>query len=230
MSKFLRPGNILGVVAVVLAMSGSAVAASKITSAQIKDGTITGKDIKNGSVAKADLGRDARAGMQGAPGPAGPAGPAGAPGAPGLAGVVTVESQHIDLGPNGVTPVSWMAQCPAGKVVIGTGFVSSIADVGFVKAYGTFVGGIMFNNTGVTAHDLYLQAICASTSGAVASSVGRGTSKYSADRSDAIAHMACTKAKIGGKSKCLQRGQFCAVRYKSQYRKYGFNCVNGRLR
>jgi hypothetical protein len=41
--------------------------------------------------------------------------------------------------------------------------------------------------------------------------------------------LACTKAKIGGKTKCLQRGQFCSTQYKSQYPRYGFRCVGGRL-
>jgi hypothetical protein len=42
----------------------------------------------------------------------------------------------------------------------------------------------------------------------------------------------CKSAAIGGKHKCIARGQFCAVRYASQYRRYGLSCskrdVNGR--
>ena len=34
-----------------------------------------------------------------------------------------------------------------------------------------------------------------------------------------------TPAKIGGKKKCLRRGQFCAKAYKKQYKKYGFTCA-----
>jgi hypothetical protein len=33
-----------------------------------------------------------------------------------------------------------------------------------------------------------------------------------------------THAVIGGKHKCLRRGQFCARRYKRQYPHYGFRC------
>ena len=51
MRKHLTPGVVLGVIAVVLAMSGSAVAGSLITSAKIKDGTIQNKDIKKGTIA-----------------------------------------------------------------------------------------------------------------------------------------------------------------------------------
>lgn len=42
--------------------------------------------------------------------------------------------------------------------------------------------------------------------------------------------LACTKAKIGGATKCLQRGQFCSPSHKRQYPRYGFHCVRGRLR
>jgi hypothetical protein len=42
--------------------------------------------------------------------------------------------------------------------------------------------------------------------------------------------LACTSARIGGASKCLQRGQFCSPSYKRQYPRYGFHCVSGRLR
>lgn len=32
---------------------------------------------------------------------------------------------------------------------------------------------------------------------------------------------------IGGEHKCLRSGQFCAKRYASQYRRYGFVCKPG---
>ena len=47
-----------------------------------------------------------------------------------------------------------------------------------------------------------------------------------------IAHVACTQAKIEGKSKCIARGQFCARAHARDYRRYGLSCtkrdVNGR--
>jgi hypothetical protein len=47
-----------------------------------------------------------------------------------------------------------------------------------------------------------------------------------------VAPAACKSASIGGQHKCIARGQFCAVRYASQYRRYGLRCtyrdVNGR--
>lgn len=190
MKRFVKPGYVLGLIAVVLAMSGSAVASSLITGKQVKNNSLTGDDIKNGTVGVADLSGSALAGMEGprgAVGPAGPAGAPGAPGSPGLAGVMTVESTHFSLAPGAYSPANAIAQCPAGKVVIGTGFVSSIANTGFVKAYGTFVGTFMYNNTGVTATDLHVQAVCASASGAVASSARGGTSAaYERDRDRAL--------------------------------------------
>lgn len=36
---------------------------------------------------------------------------------------------------------------------------------------------------------------------------------------------ACKKAKVGGQTKCLGRGQFCAPRYQSDYRRAGFRCA-----
>lgn len=46
------------------------------------------------------------------------------------------------------------------------------------------------------------------------------------------AHMACKRATIGGKSKCIARGQFCARAHARDYRRYGLSCTkrdaNGR--
>jgi hypothetical protein len=42
----------------------------------------------------------------------------------------------------------------------------------------------------------------------------------------------CKQATIGGQSKCIARGQFCARSHASDYRRYGLSCtyrdVNGR--
>jgi hypothetical protein len=32
-------------------------------------------------------------------------------------------------------------------------------------------------------------------------------------------------AVIGGQEKCLRAGEFCAHRYDSQYRRYGYRCI-----
>lgn len=38
---------------------------------------------------------------------------------------------------------------------------------------------------------------------------------------------ACKKAPVGGKTKCLGPGQFCAIRNQSDYRRAGFVCGRG---
>ena len=35
---------------------------------------------------------------------------------------------------------------------------------------------------------------------------------------------------VGGEHKCLRAGEFCSARHESDYRRYGFTCVNGHLR
>src|SRR6478609_9890092 len=77
MRNLNKPGIWLGTIAVALAMGGTATAASMITSAQIKDGTITAKDIKRGSIGTAQLSSSAKNGMQGVSVPMGPIGPSG---------------------------------------------------------------------------------------------------------------------------------------------------------
>jgi hypothetical protein len=186
--RHISPGVIVAVIAVVVAMSGSAYAASKITGAQIKDGTITSADIRNHSLKATDLSGGVVRGAQGPMGPAGPSGPSGPAGLPGVSGIQTVESPHISLVPGGFSPSGWVAQCPPGKVVIGTGWDTSVATPGFVKAYGTFVGAFVYNDSSIVVSDIHVQAICATASGAVASSARPDKSRYNADRRRAIAH------------------------------------------
>jgi hypothetical protein len=91
MSRFRRrpSGSMLvALLALVMAMSGSAMAAALITSAQIKDGTIQTKDLakKTISALKGKTGANGATGATGAAGVAGPQGPAGAKGDIGPAG------------------------------------------------------------------------------------------------------------------------------------------------
>lgn len=39
------------------------------------------------------------------------------------------------------------------------------------------------------------------------------------------ADAACKNAKVGGQTKCLGRGQFCAPRNQRDYRRAGFRCA-----
>jgi hypothetical protein len=76
--RHLKPSGsmLVALLALVMATTGSAVAASLITTKQIKDGTIQKKDLAKKTIA----------GLTGKTGPAGPTGPAGQPGTPGVKG------------------------------------------------------------------------------------------------------------------------------------------------
>lgn len=39
------------------------------------------------------------------------------------------------------------------------------------------------------------------------------------------AHAACKQATIGGQSRCIARGQYCARAHASDYRRYGLSCT-----
>jgi hypothetical protein len=98
------PAMVVAVIALVVALSGSAVAATLITrSSQIRNGVITSADLANGrAVDTRDMTPAARraltgaSGRQGAAGPAGPAGPTGATGPAGATGATgTVDTSRF---------------------------------------------------------------------------------------------------------------------------------------
>jgi hypothetical protein len=159
-----RAHILIGALILALAITATAGAASRylITSTkQIKPSVrkaLTGHRGPRGHSGPA--GTD---GLPGAPGPTGAPGPAGAAG---ISGVTIVSSPEASLSPG--ASAAPIAYCPAGSSVLGTGFYSSVTDVGFVSAYGTFVGGIFFNNTGIEVDHIHVQAICGTT-GATAS-------------------------------------------------------------
>jgi hypothetical protein len=95
--RFKPSGSMLvAVLALVLAMTGSAVAASVITSKQIKDGTIQTKDLAKKTVT-ALKGKQGSAGLAG---PTGAAGPAGVAGPQGGAGAKGDKGDKGDIGPS----------------------------------------------------------------------------------------------------------------------------------
>jgi hypothetical protein len=55
------------------------------------------------------------------------------------------------------------------------------------------------------------------------------TSAPAAQQAPAVALKTCSSgwkhAVIGSEEKCLRAGQFCARRYDSQYRRYGYRCT-----
>lgn len=94
----------------------------------------------------------------------GPQGPAGAAGV--VPQIVLVQSPQITLqdGQDSyqVEPNGFQATCPAGDVVLGTGFNGPFPSTGgFVQNYGTFVGGFFANDNGAGIPvTVYLQASC----------------------------------------------------------------------
>ena len=110
-----RPGTVIATLALCLAISGTAGAASMISGKQIKNSTVTGADIKRGSIPAEDLSPAARrllqgtsgpSGAQGAagppgpagsPGPVGPAGEAGAAGGTGISRALTAEGRNVAI-------------------------------------------------------------------------------------------------------------------------------------
>jgi hypothetical protein len=139
MRKRLSPGMVLGVVAVVLACTGSATAGSLITSGKIKDGTIRGRDIKKGTITSERLASSVRRQLlkTGKPGAAGPKGDTGATGATGATGPTVQGSapQKGDTGPagrHGVNPATLVAASgDAGWAFVGGGSPSSYPTAGF---------------------------------------------------------------------------------------------------
>jgi hypothetical protein len=119
----VRPALLIAFVAgLVLACAGTATAAKLITGKQIKDGTITSKDLSKAvqaQLAKAGAaGPAGAAGAQGEPGAKGAAGEPGPAGPAGLSGVeVKTMIQAVTSGGTGAGTVA----CPPGKVVLSGG-------------------------------------------------------------------------------------------------------------
>ena len=115
-------GLVVAIIALIVAMSGSAVAASLITSAQIKDGTIKLRDIST----------KARNTLKGQTGPVGVRGVTGLQGAPGANGAngatnVVVRQGTASSVANGVSGIV-TAQCNAGERATGGG--NSVSGLG----------------------------------------------------------------------------------------------------
>jgi hypothetical protein len=91
------------------ALGGSAYAAVTVTGKNIKDGTVTGRDVKNRSLGSNELSASAvsslagQRGPQGAPGVPGPKGDRGEPGARGPAGPKGDPGPRGETGPAGPT-------------------------------------------------------------------------------------------------------------------------------
>ena len=172
MRKRLTPGVVLGVLALVIAMTGSAVGASLITGKQIKNSSITGKDVKNKSLTKSDF-RGSLRGPRGLTGPQGPPGATGATGAPGPAavsnltytfGTLKIAAGDVDGG---------TLSCDDGQKIVSGGFEYTAPDgkgrIVASEASETLDGWVVVldNSENTEEATLGADALCAGTGQAV---------------------------------------------------------------
>jgi hypothetical protein len=127
MRKRLTPGVVLGIVALVVAMTGSAVGASLITGKQVKNSSLTGKDIKNKSLTKKDFKGSVR-GARGLTGPQGPQGPQGATGPAGTSELATLTDNFgsLDIAAGDVD--GGELSCDDGQKIVSGGFEYTAPD------------------------------------------------------------------------------------------------------
>jgi collagen triple helix repeat protein len=176
------------------ALGGSAYAAVTVTGKQIKDGTITGKDVKNRSLGTGKLSASALgslAGERGPAGPQGPAGPKGDPGKQGPSGATGATGEQGPQGAAGVTNIEYrvsagksvpkdgtvgdQVNCTSGKAVLGGGAAQfpSGAPARIVSsapggANGNSTGwSVQVHNEGGAAFTAFAWAVCANVTGPV---------------------------------------------------------------
>jgi hypothetical protein len=168
---------VVAVLATVLVVGATSVEAARlITGKQIARNTITGKNVKNGSLQVAYLSPRARAALRGARGPAGPQGLPGTNGATGPQGPKgTTDIVYADSAPVSVPPGqigSAFAACPANSVATGGAFGPATESQFFVTTdvvvampndgigdAGYFV--IAKNNDAAAARNIQARAACA---------------------------------------------------------------------
>jgi hypothetical protein len=120
MRRHLSPSLAVSLLALVVALGGTAYAAALITGRDVKNNSLTGADIKNRSIKARDLAAGARlVGPAGPTGPTGPAGTAGAGGATGAAGTNGTNGSNGTDGTNGARGVSAWDTIPSGQTVTG---------------------------------------------------------------------------------------------------------------
>lgn len=116
-----------GLVALVVVTAATAGVQALITGAQIKDGTISTRDLRNGTIVRADIARSTLSslrGERGARGPNGPTGPQGPAGPPGPATPLEYTAAYST--PAVVAPGQTgfaVAVCPADTLAFSPGHV-----------------------------------------------------------------------------------------------------------
>jgi hypothetical protein len=177
MNSSIKTAVIAAIVALGIGAS-SATAASMIGSSQVKDNSLTTKDIKNGTLSVADLSAAARASLKGSRGPAGATGATGLGGSPGVqgpAGGFDPAKVSYVTGPKVNVPASSagnpgaglsVAKCPTGTKVVGGGYYFSYANAGItVETSGPLDDGTGwlagFGNAGSAVGGATAYAVCA---------------------------------------------------------------------
>ena len=127
-----RHTSAVAYLALFAALGGSAYAAVTVTGKNIKDGTVTGRDVKNRSLGTNKLsatavssltGQRGPAGLQGDPGPKGdrgdqgPVGPTGPQGPQGATGPAGPQGAQGPAGPQGRSGISGWQYLTAGRVI-----------------------------------------------------------------------------------------------------------------
>jgi Collagen triple helix repeat (20 copies) len=144
-----RHGTAVAYLALFAALGGSAYAADKLTGGFIKDGTITGKDVKNGSLGAKKLSAKAVSSLRGQTGPAGPQGPKGDKGPQGPAGPEGPQGQEGPQGPQGQQGPAGPAGPPGPSGI--SGWEYRVSSPGERVASGDAGGGSVFCPSGKKA-------------------------------------------------------------------------------
>jgi hypothetical protein len=142
--RSLSPATVIATIALLFALSGTAVAGALITGKSVMNESLTGLDILNNSLGTAEIKNrsllpiDFKGGLpagpqgqQGQPGPAGPQGPAGPAGPQGVAGVSGVQIVTGESVNNSEYSKTVDITCPAGKQLVGGG-AQNYGGTGFV--------------------------------------------------------------------------------------------------
>jgi hypothetical protein len=175
------------------ALGAGAYAATTITGKNIKDGTITGRDVKNRSLGTNELtatavssltGQRGPAGPQGERGERGPAGPTGPKGETGPAGQQAAPGPAGPAGPSGISGLAYSVnspgiyiprdsagggyvRCPIGTKALGGGASVENSNVNITTSAPLDDGTgwtASFNNHSSVGVTVYAWAVCAKVS------------------------------------------------------------------
>jgi hypothetical protein len=136
------PALVVAIVALFVAFSGTATAALVMTGKQIKDGTITSKDLRNRTLGTNKLSKKAVSSLKGQRGPAGAQGPRGEAGVQGVQGPKGDTGAIGPQGPKGDTGVAHVTTRTAGIAFTANGGFGEYKDgAAMCQAGETVVGG-----------------------------------------------------------------------------------------